>query len=71
MEMNPKTDLAKRVFEYLIDNPMTLLKFAEIVGVSHTAILRLMKGGTLTKPLNVFKIEKFLKEAESRKKRIN
>ncbi len=67
MEMNPKSELAKRVFEYLIENPMSLLKFAKLVGISHTAILHLMRGGGVQSPIVRFKIEKFMRDNDKNK----
>lgn len=68
MEMKPSSDLAKRIFDYLIDNPMSLKDFADRVGVGQSAIIKLLKGQDKTKAITVFKIENFLREVGKKKK---
>ncbi len=62
MDINPKMEIAKRLWEYMKQNPISVAEIAGKIGCTHTTILRLLRGASTAHIEVLLKIEKFLKE---------
>lgn len=60
MDINPKMEIGKRLWEWMKDNPMSIYNIGRKIGITHVTILRLLRGATRLKADIIIKIENFL-----------
>lgn len=68
MRKQTRTDIGKRLFDWMIKNPMNAESVAKMIGISRNSVLSIARG--FTEPRNEVrcKIEKFLGDNNDRTK---
>lgn len=64
MKVDPKTEIGKRIWEFLQDNPMSVRQLAKNSGLSQPTITRLLEKDIEPRVIVRLKIEKFFREQQ-------
>ena len=60
MDINPKMEIAKRLWEYMKQHPSSVDAIGKKICITHVTILRLLRGATTSTADVIMKIENFL-----------
>jgi DNA-binding XRE family transcriptional regulator len=70
MIINPSSEIAKRMVDYLLENPMSAREFAELVDISQPTVGNILSGKYRMNLQTQMKLEKFLRRVENDRKQI-
>jgi len=68
MIINPSSEIAKKVFNYLLESPMSARDFAKLVGISQPTVSNILCGEYRMNLQTQMKLEKFLRKVENDRK---
>jgi DNA-binding XRE family transcriptional regulator len=70
MIIDPNSEIAKRMVDYLLENPMSAREFAKLVDISQPTVGNILSGKYRMNLQTQMKLEKFLRRVENDRKQI-